>query len=338
MSTMITMRTSTPTFVAFAIASAVLFILGGVITVMSPHAQIALAFAAVLVASVGIYAIVGSIARQKLLHERAKLRETVRSLHEIDADLRLALANAMRDPMTHIVGFSDRLLADETIDAEERRRLLEAIRSDSREVAQALAELSERPIAADAPNSMGVVLVDEEVRAVLASMPGGMSFVLDLSPVRAWADAVKVRQAIRTMIKQAREFSTRSIAIHTFSRTNRTVISLSADGHILAAQAAAALTGNTEADDENNPAFVAIRSARNAVESMGGTVGYAEAFGATHVVIELETASEERTRRATTVEQSRRPGSSLLIDEDGWSFASAASLRPERPTASIGLT
>jgi len=54
------------------------------------------------------------------------------------------------------------------------------------------------------------------------------------------------------------------------------------------------------------------------------------------VVIELEIASEEKTRRATTVEQSRR-GGSLLID-DGWSFATAASLRPERPTASIGLS
>lgn len=333
-----TMRTSIPTFVAFAIASAVLFILGGVITVMSPHAQIALAFAAVLVASVGVYAIAGAVARSRLLYERERLEDTVRTLREIDAGLRLALANTTRDPLTHIVGFADRLLADETIDADERRKLLEAIRSDSREVAQALAELSERPIAADAPNSMGVVLVDEEVRAVLASMPGGMSFTLDLAPVRAWADAVKVRQAIRTLIKEAREFSTRSIAVHTFGRTTRTVISLSADGHILSNHAAAALTGNTEADDENSASFVAIRAARNAVVSMGGTVGYAEAFGATHVVIELEAASEERTRQATTVEHSKRTAGSLLLEEVGWSFATASSLRPERPTASIGLS
>lgn len=330
-----TTRNTLPTFVTFAIAGAFLFLLGGALTVMSPQAQVLLMVAAIIVAAVGLYAVLGARHRQRLLEEQAELEDRIAAFIDSDAELRLNMANATRAPLTHIVGFSDRLLTDELIDTEERRRMLRAIRSDAREVAQALADIAESQTAPEGLHSMGVVLVDEEVRAVVATMPTDKSFVVDLEPVRAWADAVKVRQIIRTLIKEAHDFGCTSLSVHTFNRTRRSVISISTDGEILPTDALAALTGNTEIDDERSSSFLATRSARLAAQTMGGTIGFAQAFGKSHAVIELDAAPEIRTQQPKTVERRKVVADYAAPQTKSLSFAAAAGLRPERPTASI---
>ena len=106
---------------------------------------------------------------------------------------------------------------------------------------------------------------------------------------------------------------------------------------MLPAQAAAALTGNTEAADATSDAFIALKEARDLAIGMGGTIGYAEAFGKHHIVAEFEGADDIVPHRIpatigsspSVIPTEAAPGNRYLT------FASTADLRPERPTASI---
>ncbi len=320
-------RTAPTAWIVTAVTGGVLFVLGGVATTMSTTPRLVMAAGAVAFVSLGVYTAF-VVRRGNLLTERHKrMAGEIEKLHAADMSLRTRMAYTLRDPLTSIVGFADHMADSPDLSFDEQREMLLAIRRDAREVEMVLSDLAEVERTASGDPSIGaIVLLDHEIASIASTITTTAIFESDLAPTRAWGDSAKVRQILRTVLKAATDSGCAYITLHTAERSGQATVSVSGRDDLLNLEAIAALTGNTLAEDLESDAYRALRSAHEIAASMHGSIGYAQAFGISHIVIDLPGAPSElginapRLKRAQPFELS---------------FASAVDVRPERPTSSI---
>lgn len=328
-------RVTPPSFVVFTIALGSLFVLGGFVTAVSTTARLLWAASAVAFIGLGVYAVGLVTLNNRLVRELDEAESELAASRSADSGLRLRLARVLRDPLTSIVGLTDRMLNDASLTAEDTRAMLTEIRRGAHEVETVLGDLAPGdPETQDLPAPRGVVLLDEELASVVAMTRGAVEFRADLTPARAWGDSAMVRQILRTLVASAVSSEGTEIDITTEQRTHTAVATLSSKGELLAPVATAALTGNSERSDESDPRFVALREANEVAARMGGSIAYAHAMGRSHIIIELPAVDldEVDLRRATPKprvmggESSRDPKPSL---------ATAAGASSEPPDGAI---
>lgn len=320
-------RTAPTAWIVTAVAGSVLFILGAIVTTMTTTPQLVMVIGAIVFAALGTYTAVVTRRSILLADELNGLRGEVDALHNADALLRTRMAYTLRDPLTSIVGFSDHMVNSPDLAFDEQREMLIAIRSDAIEVETALSDLADIEVTSSSdPPIEGVVLLDEEIESVASTITTDAIFESDLDRSRAWGDSAKVRQILRTVLSAATDSGCAYISLRTAERPDRATASVSGRDDLLTVEAVAALTGNAVSEDLESNAYRALRSANELAASMDGTIGYAQAFGMSHIVIDLPAAP---TNIGVTAPR-------LKTDQPfEISFAATVGLRPERPTSSI---
>jgi len=319
-------------------AGGLLFILGGIVTAMSANARAVMIAAAIAFLLLGVYSISISIRHNARLDDIRRLEDELTTARSVDAGLRARLGFTLRDPLTTVVGLADRMVSEPDLSTDERQTLLTEIRNNAREVEKVLADLSTEP---NDPTrqlrAAGIVLVDDEVRSIVSTLGGTATFTVDLRPARAWGDSALVRQVLRSLIGAAASSGCDHLDLVTEQRGKKATLTISGRTSLLTAQGAAALTGNAEAADATDDAFVALREARDLAIAMGGIVGYAEALGKHHIVAEFEGADDiVHHRPPASIGSPRVNVTPDAAPENSYlTFASTVDLRPERPTASI---
>jgi hypothetical protein len=337
--TMSNHRTIPPAFVIFAIIGGLLFLMGGIITSMTPNGRAVLAAAAVAFVALGAYTITTVVRHNRVVAENDALVDAAAQATRSDAALRTRMTHTVREPLAIIVGLADRLAEEEHgISTDERRAMTREMRANAREVEQALADLGNVGTASPKRTVEGIVLLDDELRSVSSSLVTDTTFEGWLEPTRAWGDTAQVRQVLRTLVSHAASHGGDTLVLKTSRIGERAQATISGRCAILSPAGIAALTGNTTSNDLDDGDFRALRDAHDLAVSMGGTLGYAEAMGVTHIILELPASPQDlgiTAPRASTqtpqrvvapiVEHAARPAT----------FSSAVSLRPERPTAAI---
>ncbi len=319
-------RTAPAAWIVTAVAGVVLFALGAVITTMTTAPQLVTLAGAVAFAVLGIYSAVVTRRNINLTGERQELHVEIEALETADASLRTRMAYTLRDPLTSIVGFSDHMVNSPNLAFDEQREMLLAIRTDAIEVERALSDLAAVEVApGEDPPIEGVVLLHQEIGSIASTITTEAVFESDLSPSRAWGDSAKVRQILRTVLSAATDSGCAYISLRTAERPDRATASVSGRDDLLTIDAVAALTGNTVAEDRDSDAYRALRSANELAASMDGSIGYAQAFGLSHIVIDLPAAPSNIGITAPR----------LKADQPFEISFAAADLRPERPTSSI---
>ncbi len=281
---------------------------------------------------VAAYVILLGKANHRQERRIVELERGITSVEATHAGLRNRMVSTLREPLTDIVAYAERLINHPTLETPERIGMLEEIRNSAREVEQFLADLAEQPedLMAHA-NSHHLVLLDHEARSVIAAAPKGTQYSSELEKARAWADSAKVRQIMRTVLNAARAAECHQVTLKTGERSSKAIVTISAHGQLLPIEGIAALTGNTESGDSNSATYIALRDAHAMAADMGGTIGYTEVFGMSHVVIELERAGEDIADPTQDAHEEKVV--SPVLPREG--FTAAVDLRPERPTASI---
>lgn len=318
-------RTSHQYILLLAGFGGVLFILGGLLATRSQGVQIMSIATGVALALLTLYAL--SLARQNgiLSDKNSSLETEAESHRQADESLRTRMAYTLRDPLTSIVGFADRMSDDAEMPFDQRREIVIAIRDDAREVEKILSELSYSNSAATS-RVEGVVLLDEEVRSVASTMHTDATFETDLAPARSWGDSARVRQILRTILNTVQESDCAYVTLRTEQRPRSAVVTISGRDDLASVEAIAALTGNTELTDAQHEDFIALKAAHELAAEMGGTIGYAQAFGMSHIVIDFP---------AAPADLNAAPPPAREHDPFDMSFSAAVGLRPERPTTSI---
>ena len=320
-------RTAPTAWIVAAAAGAVLFILGAITTTAASSSRLVMMLGAVAVSAVGLYSVVVTRRNGVLKDEQSAFRAEIDALHLADASLRTQMAYTLRDPLTSIVGFSDHMVNSPDLAFDEQREMLLAIRSDATEVERALSDLAAvEGVPGNDPLIEGIVLLDEEIASLASTITTDAIFESDLNRSRAWGDSAKVRQILRTVLSAATDSGCAYISLRTAERPERATGSVSGRDDLLNIEAVAALTGNTVSEDLNSDAYRVLRSANALAASMGGSIGYAQAFGLSHIVIDLPAAPTNIGVTAPRLKSSQP----FEI-----SFAAAADLRRERPTSSI---
>ncbi|GMQ98865.1 MAG: hypothetical protein BMS9Abin17_1396 [Acidimicrobiia bacterium] len=321
-------RTSHQYVVLLAGSGGVLFILGGLLATRSQGMQIMSIATGGILAILTLYAL--GLARQNnnLTDKNSILEAELDKQRQADESLRTRMTYTLRDPLTSIVGFADRMSDDAEMPFDQRREIVIAIRDDAREVEKVLSELAYSPTSngARANRVEGVVLLDEEVRSVASTMHTDVTFESDLAPTRSWGDSAHVRQILRTILNTVQEGGCAYVTLRTEQRPRSAVVTISGRDDLAPVEAIAALTGNTEFSDALNEDFIALKAAHELAGAMGGTIGYAQAFGMSHIVIDFPAAPDDL---------SVEPPPHMEQDPFDLSFSTVVGLRPERPTTSI---
>lgn len=332
-------RTIPPAFVIFAIIGGLLFLMGGIITSMTPNDRAVLAAAAVAFVALGGYTVATVIRYNRVVTENDALVDAAEQASRSDIALRTRMTHTVREPLAIIVGLADRLAEEEHgISTDERRTMMREMRSNAREVEQVLADLGSDGSIAPRRTVEGIVLLDEELRSVSSSLVTDTALEGWLEPARAWGDTAQVRQVLRTLVSHAAKHDCDALVLKTARVGERARATISGRSAILSPAGIAALTGNATSADLADGDYRTLRDAHDLAASMGGTLGYAEAMGGTHIILELPAAPQDlgltapRTSAPTSqrvvapmAERPTRPAT----------FTSAVSLRPERPTAAI---
>ncbi|MFV1999808.1 MAG: hypothetical protein ACC654_05515 [Acidimicrobiia bacterium] len=321
-------RTSHQYVVLLAGLGGVLFILGGLLATRSEGMQIMGIVNGAVLVILTLYALALARLNSNLSAKNSFLEAESDKQRQADESLRTRMAYTLRDPLTSIVGFADRMSDDAEMPFDQRREIVIAIRDDAREVEKILSELaySSASRGAQANRVEGVVLLDEEVRSVASTMHTDVPFESDLAPTRSWGDSAQVRQILRTILNTVQESGCAYVTLRTEQRPRSAVVTISGRDDLASVEAIAALTGNTEFTDAQNEDFIALKAAHELAGKMGGTIGYAQAFGMSHIVVELPAAPDDL---------SVQPPRHMEQDPFDVSFSTAVGLRPERPTTSI---
>lgn len=280
-----------PAFVVAAVGGGLLFLLGGVLTAMTPDDRGVLIIGTVAFLLLGIYTLIVVMRRNRLVEENRALDEQLAGALERDRRLRARLAITIREPVASLVTFSDRLAEGDGVDPDERRLMIEELRSSARELDRVLVDLAD---AGDAPTPrvMSVVRMDEELASVAASTVGSIEFESWLEPARAWADSATVRQVLRAIIGGVRDGGCPTVVLKTASAGDQVTTTLSGRCALLSPTAIEAVTEGTHADDADDR-HTALASAHAAVVGMGGTINHTQALGVSHLVIDLPAAPDE---------------------------------------------
>lgn len=319
-------KTAPSAWIVTAVTGGILFLLGGITTTMATSPRLVMAGGALAFVILGVYTASVVRRRNALIIEQASLHGTIEQMQLADTSLRTRMAYTLRDPLTSIVGFSDHMVNSPDLAFDEQREMLVAIRADALEVERALSDLAEVDQApTDGSPIQGVVLLDDELRSIASTIITDAVFETDCAPTRAWGDSAKVRQMLRTVLNAATDSGCAYITLHSAEQAGRATASISGRDDLLNVEAVAALTGNTVSEDLASDAYRALRSAYELAASMGGSIGYAQAFGISHIVIDLPMARSD----VGITTPSPKPEQPFEL-----SFA-AADLRPERPTSAI---
>lgn len=323
--------TTPPIFVVFAIAGGVLFLLGGVLTAMTPDDRSVLIVAAVAFLLLGSYTIIVVLRHNHLVDDSRALADALGDAHDRDHALRAKLAVSIREPVAVITSYADRLASDPDTPADDRRLMLEELRASALEIDRILAGLAEVGGQTPEPRVYGVVRLDEELASVAASTIGDIEFESWLDPSRAWGDAASVRQVFRAAIGGIRSSGSTTVVLKTEQRSGRAVATISGRCAMSTLPGVEALTGSgTLASDDDW--LRSLRSARDAVVAMGGQIDHTEALGVSHIVIEFPGAPEViRPRRPVDHPRHALP----RLPSMDHKTVMAVDLRPERPTASL---
>ena len=317
--------------------------LGGLVTAMSTSERAAMLAGAVAFVILAMY-VWRLIKKLEAANDHiADLESTVTTLRFADAGLRSRMASTLRAPLASIVGFTDRLIADPTMDVNERSALLTEIRGDAREVERVLADLAETEAGSATPKGErveGVVLLDEEVRSIASTTPPGITFETDLQQSRAWGDSASVRQVLRAVIAAARRNGAETLVLKTHELSKTATVTIASQGSLLGLEAIAALTGNTSSEDLETDSYRSLREAAEMAADMGGSIGYVETFGHAHVVVELRAApktlelqSLPPRKRQSDAAKPATPATGDSVPD--LSFTAISDLRPERPSAAV---
>lgn len=332
-------RTIPPAFVIFAIIGGLLFLMGGIITSMTPNDRAVLAATAVAFVALGAYTVATVIRYNRVVAENDTLVDATAQATRSDIALRTRMTHTVREPLAIIVGLADRLSEEEHgISTDERRAMTREMRANAREVEQALADLGNDGTVTPKRTVEGIVLLDEELRSVSSSLVTDTTFEGWLEPTRAWGDTAQVRQVLRTLVSHAASHGCDTLALKTARIGDRAQATISGRCTILSAAGIAALTGNATHTDLDNADYRTLRDAHDLAASMGGTLGYAEAMGMTHLILELPSAPQDLGLTVPLTNASTPPRIVAPIAEGPArpaTFSSAVSLRPERPTAAI---
>lgn len=323
--------TTPPVFVLFAIAGGVLFLLGGILTAMTPDDRSVLIVAAIAFLLLGCYTIVVVLRHNRLVDDSQALADALEEALDRERGLRAKLAVTIREPVAVITSFSDRLASDPDTPADDRRLMLEELRASALEIDRLLAGLADTDGHTPEPRVYGVVRLDEELASVAASTIADVEFESWLEPSRAWGDAASVRQVLRAAIGGIRSSGSSTIVLKTDQRGGQAVATISGRCAMAPLPGIEALTGSGSLDSEDDW-LRSLRSARDAVVAMGGQIDHTEALGVSHIVIEFP-AAPEAIRPHQPVDRARH-GLSLLPSMDQRTVM-AVDLRPERPTASL---
>lgn len=286
-------QTTPPAFVVFAVAGTLLFMLGGQITAASSDERAVLAAGAIAFVLLGFYAVATVIRHNRLVAEVRVLATALEEAHESDRATRTRVAVTLREPITTIVGFADTLVVRDDMSTDQRRAMVRELLANAREVDQALTALAAEGSIGFAGRVDGVVLLDHELMSIASSIVGDLEFETWLEPSRAWGDSAVVRQILRTILSGARSNGCRTLVLKTDRRGDRVAATISARCDLLPVEGIAALTGNAHGGDLTDDRYLILRDARAAAASMGGTIGYAEALGVSHIVVELPAAPDD---------------------------------------------
>lgn len=319
--------TAPTAWIVTAVVGGVLFALGGIATTMSAAPRLVMLGGTIAFSALGIYTAIVARRNHSLSEETDQLRREIDCLHTADASLRTRMAYTLRDPLTSIVGFADHMVDSPGLPFDEQREMLIAIRTDAREVEHALSDLSEiRSGSIDDQPIEAVVLLDQEIISIASTTTTDAILESDLAHSRAWGDSAKVRQILRTVLNAATDSGCAFITLRTEQGADRATVSISGRDDLLSIEAAAALTGNTVSEDLDSDAYRALRSAYELAASMRGSIGYVQAFGISHIVVDLPAAP---TDLGITVPRLKQDQPFEI------SFAAVSDLRPERPTSVI---
>lgn len=324
---MVPNRTAPTAWISTAVVGGVLFVLGGIATTMSTTPRLVMAGGAIAFVALGIYTAAVVHRKDTLTAERNQLSDEIDRMHTADTSLRTRMSYTLRDPLTSIVGFADHMVNSPELTFDEQREMLTAIRTNAHEVERALSDLAavEDRYNND-PQIAAVVLLDEEMASIASTISTDAVFESDLARSRAWGDSANVRQILRTVLKAATDSGCAYITLQTADRGGRATASISGRDDLLTVEATAALTGNTVAEDLDNDGYRALRSAYELAASMNGTIGYAQAFGISHIVVDLPSAPAELGITPPRIKP---------VQPFDLSFSAAVDLRPERPTSAI---
>lgn len=323
-------RTAPIAWIVAALAGGVLFLLGGVVTTMSATPRLVMAGGAIALVALGVYAAVVARRNVTLARRHGEMATELGEMLRADTSLRTRMAYTLRDPLTAIFGFADHMAESRELPFDERRDMLIAIRNDAREVEQSLSELAGLDGTATGGLSIeAVVLLDEEVASIASTITTDGIFESDLAPAKAWGDSAKVRQILRTMLRAATSSGCAYISLQSSGGSTRATVSISGRDDLLSASEIAALTGNTVVEDKDNPAYCALRVAYEIAASMRGSIGYGQAFGMSHIVLELPAArSDLRVRAPRTKPSQPFDLSSPGVDDP----------KPERSTNAVNFS
>ena len=332
-------RTIPPAFVIFAIIGGLLFLMGGIITSMTPNDRAVLAAAAVAFVALGAYTVTTVVRYNRVVADNEALADAAAQATRSDIALRTRMTHTVREPLAIIVGLADRLAEEEhAISTDERRAMTREMRTNAREVEQALADLGSDGSMSPKRTVEGIVLLDEELRSVSSSLVTDTTFEGWLDPARAWGDTARVRQVLRTVISHAASHGCETLVLKTARIGERVQATISGRCAILSPAGIAALTGNATSNDLDDGDYRALHDAHDLAVSMDGTLGYAEAMGVTHIILELPAAPQDLGLTAPRVSTQTPPRVVAPLAESPVrpaTFSSAVALRPERPTAAI---
>ncbi len=301
-------HTTPPAFVVFAVAGGLLFMLGGLITAASSDERAVLAAGAIAFALLGLYAVATAIRHNRLVAEMQVLSTSLEAAERSDRAMRTRVAVSLREPISTMVGFADTLVERDDLSTDQRRAITRELLANAREVDQALMALAAEGSTGIVGRVEGVVLLDQELMSIASSIMGDVDFETWLEPSRAWGDSALVRQILRTILSGTRSNGCRTLVLKTDRRGDRVAATISGRCELLPAEGIAALTGNAHGGDLTDDHYLILRDAQEAAASMGGTIGYAEVLGVSHIVVELPAAPDDVNLRTP---RPRDPGGRL---------------------------
>lgn len=323
-------RSSPQQLIALAVSGGLVFLIGAMIASTSHGVRVQLIIAGAAVGLLGAYALISSAGQVAANRRAENLQDEIDQLRVGDAALRSRMALTLREPLATIVGFTDKMADTPELSHDQRHDLLITIRDNAREVERVLANLAPVDAAGNASAHVpGVVLLDEEVHAVASAIQTDTVFESDLDKARAWADSAHVRQLLRTLIRGAQHGGCAQITLRTEQRAGRATLTISGRDQLLSIEGIAALTGNTQTSDAGSDAYISLKNAHNLAAEMEGSIGYAEAFGLSHIVLDLPAPPEDLGLQAPR---------QLAPNGFDAPFGSGTGLHSKRSTMSVRFT
>ncbi len=281
-------------FTSIAVSVGILFLLGAFVATMPHSTRLELILGAALYGLLGAVTLALTVTSRRSAGRVGELERELAEMRAADENLRSRMAVTLREPVATIVGFADKVAGTPTLPIPEQHEMLVAIRDNAREIDEVLSAMLPLDDPAETTTPVeGVVLVDEEVQSIASTIQTDAVFEAHLERSRAWGDSSQVRQVLRTLIRAAEQSGCAHIRLRTQQRSERAVVTISGRDELLTREGVAALTGNAQSSDSTADAYVALKAARQLAGDLGGSVGYAEAFGTSHIVLDLPAPPED---------------------------------------------